>query len=332
MDSANTRPPNRGPLSQELPQSTLSGLTLDRVIEDRLRWPFPGWASPDAAKVLREILSWLKPEDKHVLEVVTQVVNMAIAYRAMLDDQQTAGHWKEGTQQLQKIAKQAELLASRLSTLGKGARLIWMHAEARTGVLGPGNGLFPALHLDRMPNLSDFKIDQEQGWVCTKQMDLPTTTGPEVDVPIKDLADRLAQVIAWAKDHRGSIGKRTVSTLVMGSPELELFRDTKIGLLKMGFDPRKSYELGCHIHHFVTGENPPKHWGDDANRKMELWFAKVGLWIGREHEAPETIKFFVAKGTQHRSTTQTNQGKVDGSSSGETPHVIGGLLPREKNT
>ena len=296
MGSLRPRTPIRRHIPGAVSRSAGVDRLLDGFIQQSLSWPYPGWVAPTAHRDIKAILDWLEPDEEHLFDVLTQIVNMALGHRSMLDDQNAAGHLKDHIQTLQQVADQSKMLAASLKALEEGARLIWMHAEVRMGEIQPGRGLFPELHLDRLPKLSDLRFDEEKGWMCTKQLDHPSTTDPEIDSPIGELSDRLDRVLVWAKVHRGAIGRTTASAIVMGPPELDLFRDAKVGLTKLGLDPRKSYELGCRIHLVVTGETPSKHWGDESNRRVDAWFEQVGPWIGREIEAPKAIRLLLEKG------------------------------------
>jgi hypothetical protein len=240
------------------------------------------------------ILAWLDPNEEHRNETLNLLGRLVPPYAQALESPPNS--WKESTQQLQKLAHRTETLHSTLVALSAETRVLWNHAETEMGIPNPGKDIFQCLYLDRLPTLADYRLTQDQGWVCTKPSDLPAITPPAIETPMQELGERLTAVLAWIRENRGKTGRGNVTHLTMGSPETELLAEARKGLHQLGLDPQKAYELGRRIHQLLTGTTPTRHWAKEADRRTRAWFEATAPWLGREDEAPPDIRRLIQQG------------------------------------
>lgn len=258
------------------------------------------WSSVNPAELLRGIFLWLDPKGEHPEEVITEVFNIAQGYQFALTNKQEEGRWSEHTPQLLSLADRARALAVDLENMSEGSRVLWLYVEQKLGIESAGDGLFPVLHPERMPQMADSAFVVGEGWLPRQPLDVRYEDPPSIAIPVRALADRLKRVTDWTRRNRAKVGRKTVHTLVFGSPELELFRDAKRGLVMLGLSHEHSYELGRRIHELVTGSAPSRLWGKEANERVESWFAKVDEWVGREAEAPKKMLDLIQAGPKHQ--------------------------------
>lgn len=289
MESATKSPksPGRRRTSNRPPWEPIA--KLNERIQDQLRITRVKFDVPSIVHHLNETIRWLDVRKDAQEETLLFLCNMGMGYRYMLDVQKDAGSWSEQSQQLHAVWERANALASALENLPNGARILWSHAEKRLGLEESGRGLFPVMHPERMTPPGATKLNEEGEWVPVPTSSLPGVEPPDIHLGTLEIANRLSRVSEWLKEARGQIGTCTVTEVVIGSAELDLFGDIKLGLARLGLDHKKSKALGKRIHHFVTGEKPTPYWGDEAHRRTEAWFAKIHQWVGRESEAPEEV-------------------------------------------
>lgn len=271
---------------------------LASTINRQLEWFGLKFPIPNTTAYVISTIKYLDVRGDAQFEALSLIVSSAREYQGALEDQKKFGLWKRHSEKLQKLYEQADDLANALEKLEEGTRLAWDLAERSIGASDAGHGLFSPLDspLPLSPKGKHFRK-----FIAEPDPEMAEAS-VMVHVPLRELAKRLASASAWMKQHGVKVGPRLMMDMAFGPPELGLFSSLKVGLSKLGLDPKHAWPLGKRVSRMVIGSRPCDHWADEARRKTEIWFTKVEPWIHTEADAPEDVQRMLRLGPRIESS------------------------------